>query len=287
MDENEVIREEGALDGDIEESVDFDDGWDDDSESSDEDFDLSEPTDNPVEEVEEPAEEPTEEPAEEPEQDSAEPVEEEEGSQLYTINYLGNEEKLTWDQVKELAEKGRNYDHVKEERDSLRGDKEKYKDADRYAAFLQELADKSGLTIDEQIDRTHALWLMNEEADKGNDISEADALLRVQRNRTAKQQEETKPEEPDPEETANQAAIQRFVAVYPDLKAEDIPQEVWDEANKVKDILGPYQKYLISKLQTENSQLKQNEKNKERSTGSRKTAGASAKPDSFDEGWDS
>ena len=284
MDEN--INEEVELEEDeaIDDS-DFDAGWDDDSGDSDESFDLSEPTDYHDEEEAEPSEE-SEEETEEVEQDSAEPEAEEEGSQLFTINYLGNEEKLTWDQVKELAEKGRNYDHVKEERDSLRGERDKYQNLDKHEQFLKDLAERSGLTVDEQIDRTMALWLMNEEADKGNDISETEALLRVQRGRT-QAAEQAQQKAASDEEAANQAAIQRFMAIYPDVKTDDIPQEVWDKANEVKDILGPYQAWLMKNLKAENDKLKQNAKNKERSTGSRRTAGAPAKPDSFDEGWDS
>ena len=89
-----------------------------------------------------------------------------------------------------LAQKGRDYDHVREDRDSMRG---KY---GKYEGFLQKLADKAGVSIEEQIDLTEAMWLMDEEAEKGNSLTEAEALLRVQRNRNAaseKQQEEKQP----------------------------------------------------------------------------------------------
>ena len=78
-----------------------------------------------------------------------------------------------------------------------------------------------------------------------------------------------------------------FLQSYPDVKADSIPKEVWDDAGRTFDLTGAYQRYEIRQLREENKTLRQNKKNEERSTGSRKSVGATTPKDPFDEAWDS
>lgn len=281
MDENEVVEtQETEAEWEEADTDAWGAGWDDDS---DFDTDDSAITDDEGSDDHEDAQPDgtTEEEAEEADSETEEPgTETEEGNQLFTIKYLGNEERLTLEEITELAQKGRDYDHVREERDSLKSE------TGRQLAFLKDLADRAGLSVDEQIDKTRALWLMNEEFDKGNEISETEALLRVQREKKNSPQKES-PEPTDEEDYSPQ--IDRFLAVYPDVQATDIPQEVWNRARELGgDLLSAYQAYEIQRLKSENAKKRQedrNTKNKERSTGSRKSAGAAKQRDDFDEGW--
>lgn len=284
-DNNDVLE---VLDGLSEEdSIAFDDAFDED------DFDISEELAEALESQNEtegesedgqPADEPGADHSEETEQNSEEQgTEAEGGNQLFKIKYLGNEEELTLDQITELAQKGRNYDHVVEERDKLKGE------SGRHKAFLQKLADRAGVSIDEQIDLTEAMWLMDEEAEKGNSLTEAEALLRVQRGRNGGQAEE-KQESAEQTDNTNNQMIDRFLAIYPDVKATDIPQEVWESAKQTGDLLGAYQAHEIKRLRAENEKVKQearNERNSQRSTGPRKTSGSTKPYDDFDAAWDS
>ena len=284
-DNNDVLE---VLDGlTEEESTAFDDAFDED------DFDISEELAEALESQNEtegesedgqPADEPGADHSEETEQNSEEQgTEAEGGNQLFKIKYLGNEEELTLDQITELAQKGRNYDHVVEERDKLKGE------SGRHKAFLQKLADRAGVSIDEQIDLTEAMWLMDEEAEKGNSLTEAEALLRVQRGRNGGQTEEKQEPAEQTDNTTNQM-IDRFLAIYPDVKATDIPKEVWDSARQTGDLLGAYQLHEIKRLKAENEKVRQearNERNSQRSTGPRKTSGSTKPYDDFDAGWDS
>ena len=266
-----------------EDSAAFDDAFDDDDAPLSAEPEEGEPQEESEGDSEDgqPTDEPSAEQGEEAEQKPEEPGEEiEEGNQFLEIDYLGNKEHLTKEQAKELAQKGRNYDHVVQERDRLKSE------AGRYDSFLKELADRAGLSIDEQIDRTRAMWLMNDEFDKGNEISEADALLRVQRAKN----EAPKEEAPAKAEDKTNQMIDRFLAVYPEVKAGDIPQEVWDSAKLTGDLLGAYQAHEIKRLKAENEKVKQearNERNSQRSTGPRKTSGSTKPIDDFDAGWDS
>ena len=286
MEETEVMRDDEQLVSEVLDEFDAD-SWDDD------DFDLSDegsetddgPIDSDEPEGDEEGQPDTDREGEdgEPEDQTEEQGEETEtGNQRFKINYLGTEEEYDLAQMTELAQKGRNYDHVVEERDRFKGE------ADKHSKFLKELADRAGLSIDEQIDRTRAMWLMNDEFDKGNEISEADALLRVQR---AKSEAPDRKEEPEAKETdkANQM-IDRFLAIYPDVKATDIPKEVWDAARQTGDLLGAYQSLEIKRLKQENERIRQearNEQNARRSTGPRKSSGSNKEKDDFDAAWDS
>ena len=264
----------------------FDDAWDEEEETSSEDA-GDESDDRPVAEEdsdEQPEGQPEADHEEQPEEtseDSEEPgAETETANQRFKIKYNGAEEEYDLDPMTTLAQKGRDYDHVREDRDAIRGEHGRFK------GFLQKLADKAGVSIDEQIDLTEAMWLMDEEAEKGNSLTEAEALLRVQRNRNAaseQQKEEQKPTKADEE-------VARFMREYPGVKYEDIPQEVWAEANQTGELVAAYRGYELKQLKAENEKLKQaakNERNAQRSTGPLKTSGNSKKLDDFDEGWNS
>lgn len=275
MEENNEVLEQEVEVTDEELSA-FDEDWSDDA-SDDDGFDLSEESTEDAQPADG-EDENTKTDGETEEQGT----EGEEGHQLFEINYLGNKEQLTLEQMTELAQKGRDYDHVRQERDKLKDE------TGRQIDFLKKLADKAGVSVDEQIDLTEAMWLMDEEAEKGNTLSEAEALLRVQKGRkqanTEEKQETEKGEDFNPQ-------IDRFLKVYPDVKADDIPQEVWASLQDMGgDLLLAYQTWLIKSLKAENAKAKQTEqntKNSKRSTGSLNSAGANRKKDAFDEGWDS
>lgn len=271
---NEVQEVEAEV---SEEDLDiFDDSWDEDNDDVDT-SDNGEDTDG--EEADGEPEEPEEPEEQEETEDSEEPgTETETENQRFTIKYNGNDEEYDLEQMTTLAQKGRNYDHIKGENESLKAESGKYKN------FLQKLADRAGVSIEEQIDLTEAMWLMDEEAEKGNSITEAEALLRVQRARNVEPEQEAQPEIDSDE------VINRFLAVYPNVQATDIPKEVFDEARRIGDLLGAYQAWEIKRLKEENEKTKQsvqNEQNARRSTGPRKTSGTKHQIDDFDAGWDS
>jgi hypothetical protein len=284
-DNNEVLEQEAET---TESSFDaFNDAWDDDYEVEDatddhdddgQEADDTEPTDEPEDADQ------AEENADEAETSSESGEESKEGNQLYEITYLGNKEQLTLEQMTELAQKGRDYDHIRQERDKLKGE------SGRQLDFLKKLADKAGVSVEEQIELTEAMWLMDEEAAKGNTISEAEALLRIQRDRG--KTTETAENTGDSEAPAVfNKQIDRFLEVYPTVTGDQIPQEVWDETKRNGgDLLVAYQAYMIKALKAENAknaQEKTNNKNKTRSTGPLNSAGAGKKRSAFDEGWDS
>lgn len=161
-----------------------------------------------------------------------------------------------------------------------------------YEEFLTELAQPLGMDLEQLMDSTRARLYKVEQEKAGKEISETDALFKVQRDRAAKknkaEQEAQQSEQAKADETKKKSdeAIKLFVSIYPDVKPNDIPQSVWEEVSRTGDLVGAYTRHENARLKAENEALRQNKKNAERSTGSSKTAGSGVKKSAFDEGWD-
>lgn len=206
-----------------------------------------------------------------------------EGHQLYTLKSPAGEKQCTLDEVLTLANKGLDYDGMRQDRDRLR----------EYEGFLKELAAPSGYSVQELIDTTRARMLIGQKKAEGVEMSEMDALTAIQRDKAAAAEAEQNHAAAQ-KEAAKQNMVSAFLAEFPDVNAADIPQEVWDKCRETGDLAGAYRKYAaaqkdseISRLREELETLKQNQKNKDRSTGSRKSVGSTTPKDPFDEGWDS
>ena len=66
---------------------------------------------------------------------------------------------------------------------------------------------------------------------------------------------------------------QSFLSAYPDINAQDIPPEVWDDANRSGDLLGAYRACEIRKLREELEQLRKNADNRRMDVGSARSDG--------------
>lgn len=240
----------------------------------------------PVEETEAVEETVEEEPAEQPDQaveedtevteePKEEPVEEEKPSdQTFTLKHLGETKDYSKDEIIPLAQKGLDYDRIRTERDTLKSEQATLKE---HEEFLKELAELAGQSVEELMIATKARLIVQDEKKKGRDISLENAMYRVQSDMKAKKAA--------PVKTAIQESFARFAELYPDVKAEDIPKEVWTAfGDGKKDLSIVYTQYLsnseLKKTQEKLRQLEekvktaeQNQKNRQRSTGSRRSNG--------------
>ena len=66
---------------------------------------------------------------------------------------------------------------------------------------------------------------------------------------------------------------QSFLSAYPDINAQDIPPEVWDDANRSGGLLGAYRAFEIRKLREELEQLRKNADNRRMDVGSARSDG--------------
>lgn len=279
-----------AVDTEVTTDVDlsaFDDGWDDDPMPAANDVDAEAET---VEETEADQQEESkaeaeqdEKPAEQTEPEQEKAAESQGADQRMTVKHLDTVRELDWskdkDEIKTLVQKGMDYDR-------------KSQKLSDYEKFLKELAGPQNLSIDQLIDSTRARMLKAMEAKKGNEISETDALLTVQKQRMDEaeaQEAEAKTQKQSAEDAAKEKSkesFNRFIAAYPDVKGETIPKSVWDEFAKSGDLVAAYAKFEKKQLEEEIKALKQNKKNSERSIGSVRSSGTTKTRDAFDEGWD-
>ena len=286
---NEAVETEGAEDW-----ADSDAFWDDDPAAETEPAAEQEEAEGAEADEQEAEETDTaDDPHDEGADDGAEETEGQQGEsadQRFELKHLEETRSVDREEVIKLAQKGMDYDRIREERDSIRPELQLYRE------FLKELADGSGLTVSELIDTVRAQRLVAKEKENGKEITEAEALIKVQRERrekaksVPKAEEETPPEEEKPAEAKAEASrkesFARFAREFPDVKAEDIPAKVWQDFSAGKgDLADIYARYENTALKAKIAAMERNEDNRKRSTGSRKSSGAKAK-DIFDSAWD-
>ena len=182
-----------------------------------------------------------------------------------TYNHEGK--KLTKREAREYAQKGMNYDKTRTQLDNANADLARYK---QYEQFLNDIKGDFD-TIDELMTDTRARMLMDAEKAKGNSITYENAKASVK---------EKAPKPIDPKKLQADNAVRAFKAVYGDMKAADIPKEVWDDVKVTGDLLGAYHNYekrnfekRISELEKELKDEKQRNKNSSRTVGSSKSSG--------------
>lgn len=218
-----------------------------------------------------------------------------EADQLFTLKHLDETRQVGRDEVIALAQKGMDYDRIREDRDQARAEMMKYSEME---AFLRELAEPNGMTIEELIDATRANVLAEKE---GVDRDIAMQRVKLDRDRKAleaERQKLTRQTEAGRQAAAEQQrmrdSMDRFIQAHPELNAEDIPQEVWEAFAAGKDLGDAYApieaKLLREQLEEKDRELetlRQNKNNQARSTGSQASAGSQkdSERDELDRLW--
>lgn len=239
----------------------------------------------PAESEEAPAEAAPAEPAETPAEPVAEPVQE---AELFTLKNRDETRQVGKDELIAMAQKGWDYDTVRSERDQLRA----YRDETESAmSIVKAFAERSGLSVQEYLDYCRKQELMS----SGINEATADAQVALERKQAVldsqlqKQKEEQDAKareqaEADKKAEARRADMQQFMSIYPEVKAESIPKEVWTQVHSGVPLATAYTMYQNRTLQAELQAERQNKAAREKSTGSMTTAGDKS-VDVYDEGW--
>lgn len=205
----------------------------------------------------------------------------------FELKHLDETKTVSRDEVITLAQKGMDYDRIRTKYDELKAGEAQ---RNAHEAFLKELAESAGQSVDDMIDAARARILANKAKAEGKTLTEEDALAQIKQER-AKQAPAEKPESTEEKstekdrETERQQSFMRFSREFPEVKAEDIPAEVWkDFAEGKGDLADLFARQENKRLKAELAAMKQNEENRKKSTGSRATAG-SAKKSAFDDAW--
>ena len=310
MDEQEIMQTETAeSEVEVEETEvqDTTDAWDDDwGDLEDEEFTEDDDDDEGMyEEGHLKQDSVTDKESDTDSKEEVEPTEdktegEEAKAKLFHLKHLNEEIDVDEAEVIKLAQKGMDYDFIRGERDSLKAEVAKYRE---YDAFLNELAANSEQTVDELIDSTRTRLLVANEKKEGRTMGEAEAMQRVQRERANRQKPAEEPANQDAVQDAEPSAetqwqarqkqiVQDFVKSFPTLDPKTIPQEIFMKGLENGNLIEETMKWLdserdkeLEKLRSENEKLKQNQKNKARSTGSRQSVGKAKSHDPIDDDW--
>lgn len=217
--------------------------------------------------------------SEQPAEDETQSEGEQDADQYLVLKHMDDEpRKVSKEEATVLAQKGLDYDRIREERDSLKANATRFAEMEK---FLNEVKG-SYATIEDMMDGVRAQMLT--ESDKN--LTQEQALAKAKAMRAPAPAAEDKPQQ-------NRAAVDDFIKAYPDVKAEDIPKSVWDETRRTGNLVAAYARYETQQLKDANKKLqealdaeKQNAKNRERSAGSAKSAGAKSTKSLIQELWD-
>ena len=209
-----------------------------------------------------------------------------------TLKHLDEVKTVTREEAQALAQKGLDYDRIREERDQLRSFREENGPA---IALVQKYAQRNNMTIPEYLEFCRVQEVMSEqhvseEAAK-NQVALEKRELDVSRREEVQAEKERKASEAKQSEESEQERIRRdvnqFLADYPQVKPTEIPPEVFDIVRRDKASLSlAYGKWLISKQADELKALKAQASAREKSPGSLSGSLGSAKTDPVFEGWD-
>jgi hypothetical protein len=289
MNENAITPEveevESQIEGAEAETETDEDGWPTEWTGAVEEDDGDE---GETDEVTTEADQPTEEPKPEDTKDAEKPAETEpeqkpeEEDQFLELKHMDTVRKVNRDEAKVLAQKGLDYDRIRGERDAMQKD---YAQLKKYENFLNELKGDFP-SIDAMMTDTRARMLAEKEG-----ISYADAVAKggvMQQGAQPQQQAQAQQGQP------KVPAVDQCVQKYPGVKAEEIPQAVWDEVKRTGDLVGAYENYQntkakddkIKSLELEIETLKPNAKNAARSTGSASSSGKTSGKSLIQQLWD-
>lgn len=269
--------------------IDFNAAWDDDfvpgEETAAEEADAQ---GEPADQREEPAER-------EPEVVQEEAAEQESTAEkvpeTFTLRYMKEDKQYSRDDTIALAQKGLDYDRIRADRDSIKAELPELRD---YKGFLEELAAESKLSVEQLIENVRANRLMEQERAAGHVLTEEEAREQVQREKAARRQNKVPETEGEAELEAPKTGeptarksldVQAFCKAFPGVEAKDIPQAVWEEVRGGANLTSAYTRYENKQLRAQIEAMQQNEKNKNRSTGSRQSSG-NAPSSVYDQAWD-
>ena len=191
-----------------------------------------------------------------------------------------NKEEVIPESLEDLIEnyqKGLNYDKKLQELENLQNS--------RLEKYAKEKADALGISVDEYMNQVEAYEKQQErqrEADELEDLinagtpeSIAKELIASRQQRKQIQQElnDIKAErEADKREKERTKEYQDFLDEFPDVKPENIPKEVFEDAEN-SNLKEAYMKWKLKELEKQISISKTNEKNKQSSIGSTTESG--------------
>ena len=192
------------------------------------------------------------------------------------VKHLGQEMELSMDELIANAQKGLDYDHVREERDQLRQSPE--------ISLLDRLSKAAGMTRSEYVAAVEQRQKEQEIAAQMQRGIPEEAARRLQKLEEAETRREAEERAREAAQVRNQDLMD-FIKAYPDVQ--EFPEEVLAAISKGEKPLYAYQAYENRQLKTKLAAFQKNEENKQKTAGSMKGSGTPEEADAFSSGFDS
>ena len=262
----------------------YNDDWDDITLTDD---DLEEGAEPAEEEEATEAEDTADQPEAEAEETAAEP-EQKETDQSFELKHLDEVRTVNRDEVIQLAQKGMDYDRVRGKYDEAKPQIEWYSKNATSVKWMEDIAQKQGMTFEELVDQTRAQIMADE---TNQSLAVCRGIVANERKAAELEKEKARMDTP---EARKQRDIQDFIREYPEQakNPEALPKEVWAAVNKGETLVNAYRAYELKEVKAQLEQQKieaarkaQEEKNRARSTGSLSTSGKSTADAEFDAIW--
>lgn len=259
----------------------MDESWDD--------ITFDDLADQPEEDVAETAEEAeTEaEQTEEQQPEAEEPAEAETQADQFELKHLDEVKSVGREEVIALAQKGMDYDRVRQKYDAAKPAVEWYEKNSDTVKWLEEMAAEQNMSLAEMVDETRAEIM----ARKTNQSVAVCRGIVANERKAMELEARQKAIEASDKNSRVDTEVKEFLQAYPKVGPDGIPQDVWDEVNKGESLINAYRAYENKQLKAEleearaaNERRAQEEKNKARSTGSQSTQGKK-EIDPFDALW--
>lgn len=215
-------------------------------------------------------------------------------AESFDLNINGQVRTVGRDEVIRLAQDGAGRVEAERQLTAFRGEIDGLGGMDAVRdvmGVVRELAETSGMTTEQFVDNTRATMISRRD-NIGMDL----ALERAKTERLQRASDE-RTRQDDARKAAENKRNEDFMAfmrAYPEVKAADIPKEVWDAARRGESLLTAYAMYEArearaetEKLRAEAEAAKKNFENRQKAGPGARSAGvAAARRDAFDEGWD-
>lgn len=192
--------------------------------------------------------------------------------ETFTLKNRDEMRQVTKEELVSMAQKGWDYDKVREERDQLRRYRQ---EADPALELVKSYAQRNGMSVSDYLDFCRRQELMaggmtQQAAEQKIGMEKERAELDRQKAeiQAAQREQDSMKQAAQQAAAARQKDIQDFYRAYPDVDPKTIPQEVWAQVQKGETLTNAYTRHENQRLQAEIAALKQNEKNKQQSTGS-------------------
>lgn len=202
----------------------------------------------------------------------------------FEVTYMNETRTLSRDEAVQFAQKGMDYDRIRQ----------KWDDARETILFIDEQAKAAGMNRTDfvnflRVEAKKSQGASEEEARRTVDLENREAVIHEQEAAEQQRLEDQQAQQRAAQEqqTRRDADFRRFAQKFPDVDAKTIGPDVWERVGKGESLTEIWLEKENDRLKQEQAAAEQNAKNAGRSTGSMVSSGGETmKKDPFDEGWD-